>query len=134
MEKPADLSPDRSDRISKYLQKLPRQLLQVFFLTLCLPFSALYLPFPFSAPPRPCQKGSLLQKGQGSLRPRAVSDMLSLQVEVNADMQVLYTCAAFPFFIVFFPVSDPSHPSPGPSSCRPGRSLPHFLSPQLKTE
>jgi hypothetical protein len=38
MEKPADLSPDRSDRISKYLQKLPRQLLQVFFLTPCLFF------------------------------------------------------------------------------------------------
>jgi hypothetical protein len=39
--------------------------------------------------------------------------MLSLQVEVNADMQVLYTCAAFPFFIVFFPFLRPPIPRRG---------------------
>jgi hypothetical protein len=66
MEKPADLSPDRSDRISKYLQKLPRQLLQVFFLTPCPAFLLYTSPFLLCASPA-LSKRFAVTKGSGLL-------------------------------------------------------------------
>ena len=73
-------------------------------------------PFSFLCASGPVRKGSLLQKSLSFLLTRALSDMLSLQVEVNADMHVLHTCAAFPFFIAanpFLPLPAPA----GASSC-----------------
>ena len=74
-----------------------------------LPYLDPRLPFSFLCASSPVRKGSLLQKSLSFLLTRALSDMLSLQVEVNADMHILHTCAAFPFFCPF-PVSAPSRP------------------------